>query len=108
MKQCSDRKILRLGGAGPVSMTTSTAHVDPPAPDLTPGALARSEEQSRRIEKALKNLPDQTSARIVRLHLIEGLSFVEIAKDLELVYEKVRRRFRAAVRQLKGDLRGWF
>jgi RNA polymerase sigma factor (sigma-70 family) len=77
----------------------------PMSPGKTPSSICSGDERRWRIETTLASLPDQTAASIVRMHIMEEMSFTEISKDLDLDYEKVRARFNSAMRTLERSLR---
>jgi RNA polymerase sigma factor (sigma-70 family) len=84
--------------------STNQAGVDPTAPEPTPSANARADEQSRLVLEALNKLPDLTNREIIRLRFLEGLSLRQIAQQLNLTYDIVRERFKLTKKRLQRDL----
>jgi RNA polymerase sigma factor (sigma-70 family) len=98
MRRPRNAAIVRI--AGPAG----DSGVEPPADSPTPSALVRADEESVRVREALSRMADETDRRIVTARFFDGLSLREVARRLDLPYEKVRRRFEAAMRDLERDL----
>jgi len=90
-----------------VAETTHPSDRYPPASDPSPSAHARGAEFARQAGAALERLPDQTHAAIVRMYVVEGLGFAQIAERLGLGDETVRERYWATVNKLQLDLKDW-
>ena len=102
----NDKKLIPLGAPLPGQGTSDGGVVDPLARDLTPSAYARVDERAERIRAALDRLPDDAGVQIVRMRFFEGLSLQDISGRLDLGYDKVRDRYRSAMRRLEKDLDG--
>ncbi|MCZ6690766.1 MAG: RNA polymerase sigma factor [Planctomycetota bacterium] len=74
------------------------------ASEKTPSEYARDEEMARKVREAIEELPDQLDAKIVTMKYFDGLTVAEICKELELGYDAVRNRYRAAERRLRRKL----
>ena len=105
----------RDGGRRPLRLDPNLADpagarlavIDPPAPSEAPSSIVRSEERHERVRAAIAALPDELGAAIVRMHYFEGLRLFEIARRLDLGYDRVRDGFRGSMRILRKELRGW-
>jgi RNA polymerase sigma factor (sigma-70 family) len=90
----------------PAAGSTSTPGNDPPAPETTPSAHARGNEEAKLVLAALDNLPDPVNREIVRLRFFEGLSLREITGRLALTYDVVRERYKVSMRRMRRELEG--
>jgi RNA polymerase sigma-70 factor (ECF subfamily) len=98
--------LVSLDGAVPGGSTCPGKAVEPAAPQPTPSANVRANEQARFVLEALAELPDDKDREIVRLCFFEQLSLRQIAERLQLGYDDVRRRFRGSLRRLGDRLEG--
>ena len=101
-----DKKVLPLGVPMPGQSSSDGGVVDPLARELTPSAYAREGERDEKIHEVLDQLEDSVGSEIVRLRFFQGMSLQEIAKKLDLTYDRVRDRYRSAMRKLERDLEG--
>ncbi len=93
----------RLGGS---SESSGAGAAEPPGSESTPSAQARKGEEFQIIQQALEKVPDEVGREIVRLRVLEEISFQEIADRLDLTYDQVRERYHATLRKLERHLRG--
>ena len=100
-------RIIPLKLTGSADSTASGGRADPPASGPSPSENVRTDERTRRIEAILEGMTDETDIAIVRMHFFEDLSLPETADRLEIRFKEVRRRYRAVVRRLERDLKGW-
>ena len=98
-------KQIPLQGPGDGS-TNQGGAIDPTAPEPTPSANVRADEQSRLVLEALNKLPDPINREIIRLRFFEGLSLRQIAAQLDLTYDVVRERFKTTKKRLQRELEG--
>ena len=89
---------------GKAGSDSSRVEEDPPGRDPTPSAKLHSAECNERVRRAIAALPDSLSRRIVELRFFKSLSLRRIADDLGVSYERVKDRYRKAMRRLENDL----
>lgn len=68
---------------------------DPPAPQY--------DDQDGPIVKMLETLPDD-DAEIVRMHVLDGVSLRDIADELNIARETLRRRYSKIICSLRAEL----
>ena len=102
-----DQKVLRLGE--PLPGEASTAGGDFEAMDRgnSPSSYARADEMKERVRAALRDMPDELNARIIRMCVFEGLTLTEIAGRLDLGYDKVRKRYLKSIKSIRLELKDW-
>ena len=105
-KRSPDQAVLRLGAGAAGASTDLDAGINPPAGGPSPSSLVRTDEEVAKVRAALEKLQDETKASIVRMHFFEGQSLAKIAKSLGMGHETVRRRFWAAMRELRNEVDG--
>ncbi|MCZ6688144.1 MAG: RNA polymerase sigma factor [Planctomycetota bacterium] len=105
-KRNPGHEIVSLEATRPGQSTTSQRGIDPPAPDPSPTAHARSGERMERVLRALNRLEDKTDAAILRMRLLEGLNLREIAQRLDVGYKKVWNRYQATLKRLRQIMKG--
>ena len=101
-----DKKLIPLGAPMPGQSTSDGGVVDPLARELTPSAYARCDERAEKIHAVLDALDDEVGAEVVRLRFFEGFSLQEISVRLDMTYDRVRDRYRSAMRKLEKHLDG--
>lgn len=83
--------------------TRSAAENPPPLAPATPSEAMAATDLSRRIEFALRHLPDETREAVV-LSRVSGLSIEEIAELLQTSKGNVRVRIHRGLTRLKEDI----
>ena len=104
-RRSGKKKVLRLAPRGGGETSTPAGKMEPPAVGPSPSSNVRMDERMLQIEEALKKLPRQSDAQIVRMHFFEGMALPEVAKKLDLKYNYVRDRFRVTMQRLQQDLK---
>jgi RNA polymerase sigma factor (sigma-70 family) len=101
------RSIIPLdrGDRGVSSSSSGRGHVFvPAAASPTASAVAVADEETRRVQEALADLPSELDREIIRLRFFEGHSLREAAARLSRSYDTVRDRYRAALERLERKL----
>jgi RNA polymerase sigma factor (sigma-70 family) len=80
--------------------------LDPASSGPSPSTNVQAHEQARLIREALARIPADQDREIVRLSFFEGLSLRDIARRLNLSYDKVRERYHCTLRRLEHELKG--
>lgn len=98
------QKVQRLGPRSGGAQTTVAGQMDPASPGPSPSGNIRMDERTQRIEEALRKLPRESDAEIVRMHFFGGMALPEVAQKLDMKYNYVRDRFRVSMQRLQVDL----
>ena len=99
------KKVLRLDLPRPGETTTSGASIQPEAPGGSPSTYVRADERNDLIREALKNLPDEESAAIVRMYVFDELNFAQIGERLGISDDAARLRYWATIDVLHRRLK---
>ena len=89
------REVLGVGSGGQLLASATS-----------PSACLERTEAIERARAALEGVRDPEQREIVRMRFFEELSLLEIAKRLELSYDRVRDLFSAALRELEFRMEG--
>lgn len=100
------QKLLRLDRPRQGDSTSSGASMQPVAREGTPSTYVRADEREERIREALKDLPDETNAVIVRMYVFDELGFAEIGERLGISDDAARLRYWATIEDLHHRLKG--
>ncbi len=95
--------VVSIGGSNE-SSSAERNPIDPAANSPSPSELAVAEEESRRIQNAIEMLPSETDRAVIRKHFFEDQSLPQIAAELGLPFEEVRRLYRRCMRLLEDAL----
>lgn len=76
---------------------------DPAAPDTSPSQRAVKRERASRLAEAIETLPLRYREVIVLRHA-KGLSFAEVARQMDRTEDSVKNMWFRALRQLRGML----
>jgi RNA polymerase sigma factor (sigma-70 family) len=67
-------------------------------------ANLRKQEDANLVREAIKKILDEDSRSILRMKIVQGTSFVDIAKQLDMSVDQVRYRYQQALTKLKTHL----
>lgn len=98
-----NRAARRYPRNGVGSLTDSAAGRLPASGDETPSGVVGREEESGRVRAAIGVL-DEESQTVITKHVDEGLTFAQIAEQMELSADQVRYRFHQALKKLEASL----
>jgi RNA polymerase sigma-70 factor (ECF subfamily) len=97
------RRILRIAAEGS-TLSGPGSGVHPAASGPTPSVNAQNDDRARLVREAIARIPDSTVQVILKLHFFDGLPLQRIADRVELSYDQVRDRYRAAMDRLEREL----
>ena len=103
-KRSPDKRVRHFESRVRGMSSVSGVRREPPGPGPTPSQNVALAEQMKRIQAALKLLPDKLDARVVRMHFFDDLTLPEVAEKLKLDFKEVRRRYRSSMRRLQTAL----
>lgn len=105
LRRSGQKNVLRIGQKGLGEASSVAGSIDPPAAEPSPSSHVRHDERLLRIEEALRKLPRETDAEIVRMHFFDRLALTEVAESLDLKYNYVRDRYRLCMQRLQHALK---
>jgi RNA polymerase sigma factor (sigma-70 family) len=103
-KRAPQSAVASLNAAGQATSSSDLAQ-DVPGRDLTASQALSQREEQNRVRQALVRLPD-LERTIIRMHILDGVSMPEIARELGLTFDQVRYHKDKGLRLLGEDLGG--
>lgn len=71
----------------------------------SPSSIFTRKENASQLNNALLSQLDPESKQILMMKVVDGVSFKEIAEQLELTYDQVRYRYDSSLRSLENSMR---